>query len=221
MGFRSLQHIRNSRSTSRGRQPTRYVPSSGFGYPLDGLLPRIPGRFCFTPAALLGFALRRFVPSRGCPGLSAEAKPTCRLVRRLFPRRSGGPAQRTPATGFTPPGSALRSCGGLARQPPAPPMGFASIGLSAPALNPDFAGPPLARFADFGDCSPDPPAPQSIDRPSPRLTRIPHRSAGPAEAALMRFSHLPAPERSSTADAWAIFFTSRRAAHYCRLTAAL
>jgi hypothetical protein len=41
-------------------KPTRYVPPPGFGYPLDGFLPRIPRRFCFAPAALLGFTLRRF-----------------------------------------------------------------------------------------------------------------------------------------------------------------
>jgi len=41
-------------------KPTRYVPPSGFGCPLDVLLPRIPRRFYFTPAALLGFTLRRY-----------------------------------------------------------------------------------------------------------------------------------------------------------------
>ena len=44
---------------------TRYVPPSGFGYPLDGLLPPSPGRFCFTPAALMGFTLRSFLLSEG------------------------------------------------------------------------------------------------------------------------------------------------------------
>jgi hypothetical protein len=43
----------------------RYVPPSGFGYPLDGLLPPSPCRFCFTPTALLGFALRSFPLSQG------------------------------------------------------------------------------------------------------------------------------------------------------------
>jgi len=38
--------------------PSRYVPSSGFGYPRDGSLPSDPCRFCFAPAALLGFTLR-------------------------------------------------------------------------------------------------------------------------------------------------------------------
>jgi hypothetical protein len=41
-------------------KPARYVPPSGFGYPLDGFLPRVPCRFYFTPTALLGFHLRRF-----------------------------------------------------------------------------------------------------------------------------------------------------------------
>jgi hypothetical protein len=48
--------------------PTRYVPPSGFGYPLDGLLPLVPGRFCFTPAALLGFTLRSFLLPKGIRG---------------------------------------------------------------------------------------------------------------------------------------------------------
>jgi hypothetical protein len=66
---------------------TRYVPSSGFGYPLDGLLPRIPGRFCFAPAALLGFN-----PSEVCPFLKAPVafrpkdEPTCRWFDGCFRR---------------------------------------------------------------------------------------------------------------------------------------
>jgi len=65
MGFGSLQHLRNPRSTLRGPKPARYVPPSGFGYPLGGFRPRIPCRFCFAPAALLGFTLRRFPLSEG------------------------------------------------------------------------------------------------------------------------------------------------------------
>jgi hypothetical protein len=47
---------------SRGGCTTRFGPPSGFGHPLDGLLPPKPCRFCFTPAALLGFH-----PSEGSP----------------------------------------------------------------------------------------------------------------------------------------------------------
>jgi hypothetical protein len=45
--------------------PTRYVPPSGFGYPLGGLLPSIPCRFFFTPAALMRFTLRSFLLPEG------------------------------------------------------------------------------------------------------------------------------------------------------------
>jgi hypothetical protein len=46
-------------------QPARYVTPSGFGYPLDGLLPSVPCRFFFAPAALMGFTLRSVSLSKG------------------------------------------------------------------------------------------------------------------------------------------------------------
>jgi hypothetical protein len=58
MGFRSLQHIQESKVHTSRVLPTRFVPPSGFGYPLDGFLPSIPRRLCFAPTALVGFALR-------------------------------------------------------------------------------------------------------------------------------------------------------------------
>jgi hypothetical protein len=53
----------------------RYVPPSGFGYPLDGLHPPSPCRFCLTPAALLGFTLRSFPLSQGIRCVSARKHP--------------------------------------------------------------------------------------------------------------------------------------------------
>jgi hypothetical protein len=123
MGFRSLQHMKDSRSTSRGPKPTRYVPPSGFGYPLGGLLPRIPGRFCFAPAALLGFTLRRF-PSRKESAAFQPGRTHLPLAQRLFRRRSVRPARRASVSGFAPFENALRSHGLLGRRPPAPPLGF-------------------------------------------------------------------------------------------------
>jgi hypothetical protein len=55
--------------------PARYVPPAGFGYPLGGLRPPSPCRFCFTPAALLGFALRSFLLSQGTHRVSAGVDP--------------------------------------------------------------------------------------------------------------------------------------------------
>jgi hypothetical protein len=55
--------------------PARYVPPSGFGYPLGGLLPTVPRRFCFTPAALLGFTLRSFLLPEGIQPVSGWKAP--------------------------------------------------------------------------------------------------------------------------------------------------
>jgi hypothetical protein len=82
LGFRSLQRLPASGvHSARGRR-TRYVPSPGFGYPLDGLLPPAPGRACFVPTAFLGF-----LPSELCP-----------LTRWQLRFRSAAPACRQPAT---------------------------------------------------------------------------------------------------------------------------
>jgi hypothetical protein len=75
MGFLSLQHIQVFEVHFSRAKPARFVPPSGFDYPLDGFLPRIPRRFCFTPAALLGFTLRRFPLPRGFRGFSARKNP--------------------------------------------------------------------------------------------------------------------------------------------------
>lgn len=76
MGFGSLQHMEGFEvHLPRAMQTARYVPPSGFGYPRDGLRPRIPSRFCFTPAALMGFALRRFHLPERITTVSAATNP--------------------------------------------------------------------------------------------------------------------------------------------------
>jgi hypothetical protein len=65
MDFASLQHTRVRKSTRRGGSTSRYVPPSGFGYPLDGLLLPSPCRPYFVPAALMGFTLRSIPLSKG------------------------------------------------------------------------------------------------------------------------------------------------------------
>jgi hypothetical protein len=65
MGFAPLQHIRMGRSTFSRVCLARFVPPSGFGYPLGGFLPARPCRSCFIPTALLGFPLRSVPLSKG------------------------------------------------------------------------------------------------------------------------------------------------------------
>jgi hypothetical protein len=84
--------LEESEVHSSRAKPARYVPPSGFGHPLDGLLPRIPCRFFFAPAALLGFTLRRFPLSQGFRSLSARKNPLT-VGPAVFPppKRQTGP----------------------------------------------------------------------------------------------------------------------------------
>jgi len=67
LDFCSLQHIKVRKSTHRGVSKSRYVPPSGFDYPLDGLLLPSPRRPCFMPTALLGFHPSEFSPLERYP----------------------------------------------------------------------------------------------------------------------------------------------------------
>jgi hypothetical protein len=80
--------------------PARYVPPSGFGYPLDGFLPSSPCRLCFAPAALLGFPLRSVPLSKGI----RTSPPGCTHLpfhRPFFPPR-GRPARSAAVPGLRP-----------------------------------------------------------------------------------------------------------------------
>jgi len=101
LGSGSLQHMKDRWSTHAG-SPTRYVPPSGFGYPPGGLLPSIPCRFFFAPAALLGFTLRSVLLSKGVPVHYHPDGPTYRFAHRCSRRRSDGPAQRAAVPGLQP-----------------------------------------------------------------------------------------------------------------------
>jgi hypothetical protein len=75
MGFGSLQHMQALRVYHPRAVRARFVPPSGFDYPLGGLFPATPGRFYFAPAALMGFGLRSVLHSQGIHGVSAGKIP--------------------------------------------------------------------------------------------------------------------------------------------------
>jgi hypothetical protein len=127
--------------------PTHYVPPSGFGYPLDGLLPSNPCRFYFTPAALLGCTLRSFPHSGSIRTFPPE------LTHLPFhpalyppPKRLGRPAGPR-FLGLDPPEHPWQSNTCLARRPLAAPLGFTLLGCSAEDLARDFAPAPLTCLA--------------------------------------------------------------------------
>jgi len=75
VGFPSLQHMLGEKVHFPRALPARSVPPPGFDYPLDGFLPFRPDRFCFTPAALLGFTLRSFLLAKGKRTVSDPLNP--------------------------------------------------------------------------------------------------------------------------------------------------
>jgi hypothetical protein len=105
--------------------PARYVPPSGFGYPLDGLLPPSPCRFCFAPAALLGFALRSFPLSRGIRCVTARMNPLTVSPVLLPTGETADRPDRPQSLGFYPRESPLQPNAGLGRRLPVAPLSFA------------------------------------------------------------------------------------------------
>lgn len=145
--------------------PARYVPSSGFGYPLDGLLPSKPCRLYFAPAALLGFSLRSVSSPQATrtfptglthipfwPDAETAAEAAARHAGTRFlgfvPAASPCPPRRvfsTPARGSSPGFFLSRALG----QPPCP--GFrrnSSLALGDPWTNPQC----LRHRVSIGGC---------------------------------------------------------------------
>jgi hypothetical protein len=196
MGFRSLQHSRNPRSTLRGLAgPLR----SAFRVWLPSwrLAPSDPAPVLFHTGGAPGiYPSKVSSPARFRQPFGWE-EPTYRWPSGFFRRRSVRPARRASVSGFTPLGIALRPHGVLGRGSPAPPLGFAPLGSAVEDLAPDFSGAPLACLAGTRDCSRYRPAPQSVYRPSPRPAR-PSPECPPAEATLMGFLHLYVPGHSNS-----------------------
>jgi len=196
MGFCSLQHIRNPRSTFR-------EPSQPAKFRLQGLATLLTVCSLESRAGFVSHRRRSWdSPFGGVLSLQASAafrpgRTHVPLAQRYFRRRSVRPARRASVSGFKPVGTALRPCGGLTRQSPAPPLGFAPLGFTCEDLAPDSSGTPLTCLASPDDYSPSRPTPQSVDQPSPCLARpVPkHR---PAEATLVGFLHLPVPDHLSS-----------------------
>jgi hypothetical protein len=170
MGSRSLQHLKNLRSTHR-------EPSQPATFRLQGLATLLTACSLRFRAGFISHRQRSWDSPFGgflFRQVSAAFRPGrthIPLAQRYFRRRSVRPARRTSVSGFTPSESTLRPCGGLSRRPPAPPLGFSPLRLPREDLDPDFSRSPLTCLARHGDRSPSRPAPQSIARPSLRLAR--------------------------------------------------
>jgi hypothetical protein len=102
MGFRSLQHSRDRRSTCRGRcrRPLRsacrvWLPSGRF-------TPSEPVPVLFRTGGALGIHPSELSPRGGRPCPLGHGRPAYRLTRRCSRRRSDEPARRAAVSGFSP-----------------------------------------------------------------------------------------------------------------------
>jgi hypothetical protein len=132
--------------------PTRHVPPSGFDYPLDGLLPLIPCRFSFTPAALMGFTLRRFRLPEGIRGVTTRKNPHTVWPSGIPAAEAPGRPDRRRFLGFVPSRSPWQPSGFLPLRPLEPPLGLTLPGQPRESLGRDFARPPLTRFSAPTTC---------------------------------------------------------------------
>jgi hypothetical protein len=126
--FVALQRFRPGRFTRPRALPARFGPSSGFGYPLDGLLPAQPHRPCFRPVALLGFALQRLL-TLAVELHSCNSGPTGWFITRPPVHASTSVRRVPPPLGFAPQEcpSSERGCYPVPRLVPL--LGFSSLGF--------------------------------------------------------------------------------------------
>jgi hypothetical protein len=190
MDFRSLQHVQISAIALLCREfpilPTH--PPSGFDCPLDGFIPPKPGRFYFTPAALLGFTLRSLLLPLRYPVRFRPSGPTCQFfVRFTTLRGAARPARTTVASGLRPVQESLAANVLLARQPPAAPLGFSpskACGRRNPSSVPRR---PLTCLTN--SAKPNRVAPQSLTYRRLAWSRAIHE-AWLDQAAFLGFPHL-------------------------------
>lgn len=175
---------------SHGLSTARYVPSSGFARPLDGLLLPKPCRPCFVPAALMGFRPSKLSPLERYPralplGMNPRAVSFVVHLAACATSRPNEP--RLP--GFDPSESPLRPNVCLAHRPPAAPLGFLPSRAFPREPWRDSSRSPLTRFprtTPGGGRSSGVPEYQSTHaspRPAPA-----GKPTGMAEATLMGFS---------------------------------
>jgi hypothetical protein len=150
--------------------PTRYVPPSGFGYPRDGLLPANPRRFCFTPAALLGFSPSEDSLTKGIRGVTTRMHPPTVSPYGIPAAETPGRLERLRFLGFNPSVSPNLHAEGLARRPIRTSLGVLPFRVSRQRPWSGFRPTSSLALSSSSDDSLASPVPQSLSQPLPRLS---------------------------------------------------
>jgi len=176
MGFRSLQHMKNRRSTSRELAWLATFRLQGLATLLTVSSLSVPCRFCFTPAALMGFTLRSFSLSQDIRTVSGTDGPPAVSSCRCSFRRGGRPARQAAAPGLRSRRESLATACGISTA-----TAGCSLGVRPSRVVPAKAWTRispglLSRALQPCDESHEPPAPQSIDQLSPGSIRTPQQA---------------------------------------------
>jgi hypothetical protein len=154
--------------------PTRYVPPSGFGYPLDGLLPANPCRFCFAPAALLGFSPSEDSLTKGIRGVTTRMNPHTVRPFGIPAAEAPGRHERLRFLGFNPFESPNHPGEGLVRRPIRTSLGVHPSRVCRQKPWPEFRPTSSLALGFANDDSLASRVPQSISQLLPRLSLRPH-----------------------------------------------
>jgi hypothetical protein len=138
---------RSGSPLAAGAADARYVPPAGFAYPLGGFLLPSPCQFYFTPAALLGFALRSFRLPKGIRRVSGRKSPHTVSPTGVPVAASAGPAPWAAVSGFLPFRESLAADAGLVQRLLVAPLGFALLGSASGDLVRALTQTPPSRFA--------------------------------------------------------------------------
>jgi hypothetical protein len=178
MGLRSLQHIRIRRSTGRGLSPARFVPPSGFGYPLDGLLPSYPAPVLFRTGSAPGINPSELSPRGRYPACFRTGRTHIpfRSPVYLRTRRCEGRLDEPRFLGFDPTDESLATERVFSTPTAGCSLGLVPSKVSRGSLDRDSARSPLTRFA--GRTYARPSASQSFDQLPLRLLRPTGKPAG-------------------------------------------
>jgi hypothetical protein len=181
MGFDSLQHIKDRRSTCHGL----CLPAT---FRLQGLVTLLTVSSLRARAGPISYRRRSWdspfgvFPSRSVPGRYHPRGPTYRFFHRRArceaPNWIAGPR----FLGFCHPASPWRRTMGLARSPLDTPLGFPLLGYTRKDLGPIFTRPSSHTLPPRMSEPIRRAAPRSIDRPLPDSSLARHRSLARAKS---------------------------------------
>jgi len=170
----------------------------------------------FRTGSALGIYPSELSPSGRYPARFRVEEPTYRFSCRYTCAEGTGRLDRPRFLGFCPSGSPWQPDVLLTRQPLDAPLGFTPLGPPRTPW-PGFRPASSRALSQTGLFTP-PTAPQSLDQRPLRLDLPSGKPKGAIRAPFVGFPHRPESLTFERAPTRAIWFASRRAAHYCRPT---